>query len=294
MTAMAFHEVLAAARRHPRRFVETTAHHDPQAVVIRLIEPELLNPLSPPLLVQLRDALRAAIEDPSAKSVILTGTDPGFCVGGDFRIMQNAIDAMRLPVDEGAVGVWRFIRQLFGTIARTIVSSDKPVIAAVNGATAGVGWAFMLACDHIICSQEATIVPAFARLGLVPEVGTSWLLTRTLGYHRALELYSSGTPLTGSDCANIGLAQAVVAHDQLLPAALDRAQRYATLPDHAFQMAKPLLRQAADMTWDQSVTMEEFAEPLTFTTTHFRDTIAQLSPPQHHPQPGWPPADASQ
>lgn len=288
MTALPFAQVVEAARANPRTFVQVERHPEQRCAIVRLDEPELLNPLSPPLLLQLVDRLTELTSDPTIRSVVLTGADPGFCVGGDFRIMRNAIDAMHAGVDEGAIGVWRFIRQLFGTVARLIVRSDQAFIAAVNGPTAGVGWAFMLACDHVICSDRAQIVPAFARLGLVPEVGTSWLLTRRLGYQGALDLYTSGETLDAQRCLALGLAQRAVPHTDLIPAALQRSAAFAELPDHVLQMAKPLLRQAADMTWEQTITLEEFAEPLTFTTSHFDHIIATLKPHSEHDTPGWP------
>jgi 2-(1,2-epoxy-1,2-dihydrophenyl)acetyl-CoA isomerase len=98
--------------------------------------------------------------------------------------------------DEGAAAIWRWIRRQFGGVARTIVSADKAVIAAVNGAAAGVGLAFALACDVIVLSERARIVPAFGRIGLIPEVGTSWLLTRRLGYQRAFALFAGGRHLS--------------------------------------------------------------------------------------------------
>ncbi|MFM9149200.1 MAG: enoyl-CoA hydratase/isomerase family protein, partial [Solirubrobacterales bacterium] len=290
-TGMPYREVVEAARSHPGRFIEVERHPDVRSAVIRLIEPDLMNPLSPPLLIQLIDNIDDLTADPELRSIILTGTDPGFCVGGDFRVMQTAIDAMRIPVPEGAVGIWRFIRYLFGGIARRIVRSDQAFIAAVNGETAGVGWAFTLASDHIICSDRAKIVPAFSRLGLVPEVGTSWLLTRRLGYQGALDLYTSGEVVDGEKAVEIGLAQRCVPHQELIEASLDRARGFAELPGHALQMAKPMLRQAADMTWEQAITMEEFAEPLTFTTEHFAQIISSLRPEDGgRDNPGWPPS----
>ena len=79
--------------------------------------------------------------------------------------------------------------------------------------------------------------------------------------------------------------------DELIDAALERARKFAKLPDNALQMAKPLLRQVSEMTWEQAITMEEFAEPLTFTTEHFTEIIGQLRPEDDgRSQPGWPPS----
>jgi 2-(1,2-epoxy-1,2-dihydrophenyl)acetyl-CoA isomerase len=109
-------------------------------------------------------------------------------------------------------------------------------------------------------------VPAFGNIGLVPEVGTGWLLTRRVGYQRAFELFVSGRELTGAEAAAIGLVNQVVPHARLLDEARAWAERVVALPDAIVSLAKPLLRRAADATWEQAIAMEEFAEPMCFTT----------------------------
>jgi 2-(1,2-epoxy-1,2-dihydrophenyl)acetyl-CoA isomerase len=244
--------------------------------VVRLDDPPKLNVLSAALTVQLHDALRELVADPDVRAIVLTGTDPAFSAGGDLRLMAGyAQDQIR----EGAGGtteIWRWIRGQFGGVVRTIVGADKAVIAAVNGAAAGVGLAFALACDVIVVSERARIVPAFGRIGLLPEVGTGWLLTRRLGYQRTFGLFASGRHLSGADAFELGLANEVVEHGELMTAALRWAEQVRELPPHVVPMMKPLLRAAADMTWDQAIAMEEFAEPGTFTTRAHREAVAEL------------------
>ena len=105
-----------------------------------------------------------------------------------------AIDSLNAP--EGVADVWRWIRREFGGIARLIAGSDTIFIGAVNGAAAGVGLAWALTCDLVIASERAVIVPAFGRLGLIPEVGTSWALTRRLGYQGRLPITCAATTST--------------------------------------------------------------------------------------------------
>jgi 2-(1,2-epoxy-1,2-dihydrophenyl)acetyl-CoA isomerase len=164
----------------------------------------------------------------------------------------------------------------FGGIARLITHTDKAFVAAVNGAAAGVGLAFALACDLILVSERARLVPAFGRIGLLPEVGTSWLLTRRLGYQRTFELFAGGREVTGAEAADLGLANAVLPHDELITAAREWCERIEGLPRHVTTMMKPLLRSAADMTWDQAIAMEEFAEPQCFTTAAHTDAVEAL------------------
>ena len=98
--------------------------------------------------------------------------------------------------------MWRWIRREFGGIARLIAGSDTIFVAALNGAAAGVGLAWALTCDLVIASDHAVIVPAFGRLGLIPEVGTSWALTRRLGYQGALAYYLRGDHIDAGHCAS--------------------------------------------------------------------------------------------
>jgi 2-(1,2-epoxy-1,2-dihydrophenyl)acetyl-CoA isomerase len=244
--------------------------------VVRLNDPSKLNVLSAALTVRLREALAELAADPAIRSVVLTGADPAFSAGGDLRMMAGFAQDLIREGAGGTTDIWRWIRGQFGAVVRQIAAADKAFVAAVNGAAAGVGLAFVLACDVIVASERARIVPAFGRIGLLPEVGTSWLLTRRLGYQRTFGLFASGRHLDGAQAAELGLVNEVVPHEELMPAALRWVENVSALPDHVVPMMKPLLRGAADMTWEQSLAMEEFAEPNTFTTDAHRAAVAEL------------------
>ncbi len=113
-------------------------------------------------------------------------------------IESGAKATQAASVQPDTTDAWRWIRRQFGGLVRTVTSADKIFIAAVNRAVAGVGLAFALACDAIIATERAVLVPAFGRLRLVPEVGTCWLLTRRLGYNArdTLALRPMTTPRT--------------------------------------------------------------------------------------------------
>jgi len=242
---------------------------------VTLNDPEKLNPLSAELTVALRRSLEELVRDEELRSIVLTGADPAFSAGGDLRLMRDSARPM-LAADGGAPQLWRWIRLEFGGIARLITRTDKTFIAAVNGAAAGVGLAFALASDLILCSERAVIVPAFGRIGLLPEVGNSWLLTRRLGYQRAYELFAGGRHLSGTEAAETGIANSVHPHDELLVAADEWCEKVDRLPAHVASMMKPLLRQAADLTWEQAIAMEEFAEPQCFTTAEHQQAVDEL------------------
>jgi 2-(1,2-epoxy-1,2-dihydrophenyl)acetyl-CoA isomerase len=260
----------------PRR---VDVEHRGDRAIVTLDEPDRLNVLSAPLVRQLRSALEALVVDGEVRSVVLTGRDPGFSAGGDLKMMETA--TANLSRAEGVADVWRWIRREFGGIARLIAGSDTIFVAAINGPAAGVGLAWALACDVAVASDRAVIVPAFGRLGLLPEVGTSWALTRRLGYQGALAYYLRGEHIDAHEAQRLGLVQQVVDHDSLLDTADQWCSRVAAMPAHAVAMTKPLLRAAADAGWHESLTMEEFAEPTCFTTAAFANSVhAMLSKSQ--------------
>jgi 2-(1,2-epoxy-1,2-dihydrophenyl)acetyl-CoA isomerase len=244
---------------------------DDDRALITLSDAERLNVLSAPLVRQLRAALEQHARDPDLRSIVLTGEDPAFSAGGDLRMMDDALAHLSDP--PGTTDIWRWIRDEFGAIARLIAHSDTTFIAAINGAAAGVGLAWALTCDIAIASERAVIVPAFGRLGLLPEVGTSWALTRRLGYQGAYAYYLRGEHIDAETALQLGLLQEVVPHDTLLEAAGEWCDRVSAMPAHAMEMTKPLLRAVADASWDGAIALEEFAEPSCFTTQAFAAAV---------------------
>ncbi|MGH3634041.1 MAG: enoyl-CoA hydratase/isomerase family protein, partial [Mycobacterium sp.] len=265
---------LIAAGDDPQAPRRVRVDHRGDRAVVTLDEPDRLNVLSAPLVRQLRHALEDLAADTEVRAIVLTGADPGFSAGGDLKMMRTATEQLTQP--EGVADVWRWIRREFGGIARLIAGSDTIFLAALNGAAAGVGLAWALSCDLTIASERAVIVPAFGRLGLIPEVGTSWALTRRLGYQGALAYYLRGEHIDAPAAQRLGLVQQVVAHDQLLTVADEWCSRVAAMPAHAVAMTKPLLRAAADAGWNDALTLEEFAEPICFTTAAFADSVHAL------------------
>ena len=244
--------------------------------IVTLAEPDHLNALSAAVVVQLKRALDELAADPELRTIVLTGEGAGFSAGGDLAMMERAAPGgVREPA--GATDVWRWIRNEFGGVVRRIARTDKAFVAALNGPAAGVGLAFALTCDLAIASERAVLVPAFGRLGLLPEVGTSWALTRRLGYQGAFAFFAAGRHVDAHEALRLGLVHGVVAHEDLLAAANGWADRIARLAPHALAMTKPLLRAAADAPWEQAITMEEFAEPSCFTTAAFADAVRDVA-----------------
>lgn len=207
-------------------------------------DPSTLNALSAPLTTALHQALQEVVSDPGVGSVVLTGTGSAFSAG---------VAAGRA----GLVGAPIAIRWELGEIARLIAQSDKPVIAAVNGVAAGAGLALALACDVVIVSLTAELDPASGRAGLLPEVGMSWLLTRRLGYHRTLSLFTRGLQLSPAEAARTGLVEVAVRPEELESV----VSFWCHIADLAATpcVAKPLVRSATESGLGRAAVMGEFA-----------------------------------
>jgi 2-(1,2-epoxy-1,2-dihydrophenyl)acetyl-CoA isomerase len=274
MENLSYEEFVRALEADPRTLVRIERPR-PHAAVVRLDDPANMNALSGALTVQLGRVLASVLGDPSIRAVVLTGTDPFFSVGGDWKLMRERAHTAE-ERDEGSVGVWKWIRHQFGGIARLIAQSDTPVVVALNGAAAGVALAWTLSSDLVVASEHAQLVLAFGRIGLVPEVGTNWALTRRVGHQKAFELFVRGGTVSAAEALGLGLVNQVVPHEGLLDAALAWCDRIARLPEHVVSMTKPLMRAAADMTWQHALVTEEFAEPMTFTTAAHRSAVEAL------------------
>jgi 2-(1,2-epoxy-1,2-dihydrophenyl)acetyl-CoA isomerase len=255
-----------------RRFVSVDRRGD--RAVVTFDEPDRLNALSAPMVIQTKHAIAELVADPDIRSIVLTGAGGAFSAGGDLEMMALAEE--HLADAEGSTDIWRWIRYEFGGVVRLIARSDTAFIAALNGAAAGVALAWALSSDIVVASDRAVIVPAFGRLGLLPEVGTSWALTRRLGYQGAFAFFARGKHVSAAEALELGLVQEVVAPDELLDVADRWCDSIAQLPPHALAMSKPLLRAAADSNWDASLAMEEFAEPNCFTTAQFQRSVRAL------------------
>ena len=267
-------DLIAAGRAAEPGLVRV--QHDGALAIVTLSDRGRLNPLTPGLMVQLRAALDGADADPAIGQVILTG-DGAFSAGGDLEMIENGTRAIRDAAEEADTSdAWRWIRREFGGVVRTITRSEKLFVAAVDGPAAGVGLAFALACDVVLASERAVLVPAFGRLGLVPEVGTSWRLTRQLGYQGALAFWLDGRPVGAREALEIGLVQRVVEPEVLLNEARAWCARADALPRHVLGLTKPLLRAAADAPFEHALVMEEYAEANCFSTAALGGAAAAI------------------
>jgi enoyl-CoA hydratase/carnithine racemase len=189
---------------------------DDGVAVLTLNRPDRLNAWTYEMQIALFDLLQSCADDERVRVIVITGAGRGFCPGADM----NDLTALS---SDGEVVEARANR----TDPRPItfaMSIPKPVIAAINGACAGLGLAFALTCDIRFCAASAKLTTAFARRGLIAEHGTSWILPRLVGPARALDLLISARVVRGSEAAEFGLVNGAVDDGRVLDVALEYAR----------------------------------------------------------------------
>jgi 2-(1,2-epoxy-1,2-dihydrophenyl)acetyl-CoA isomerase len=196
--------------------------------------------------------------DPQLRVLVLTGAGSAFSSGADVRRFAARIEAREQPrdaePDEPVASSWerldpsytvreRGVADTGPEIIKLLHNLEKPSIAAVNGPAYGVGCGIALACDFRVAAQSARFSEAFIRNGLVPSDGSTWLLPKLIGTARTLWMQYTGEPIDGPESYRIGLANAVVADDELMDHVLAMATRLAKGPVFAMGLIKQLVRQ---------------------------------------------------
>jgi enoyl-CoA hydratase/carnithine racemase len=197
--------------------------------------PDVLNALTFQVYAQYRDLLEALRYDDAVKVVVLTGSGRAFCSGGDVYKIIGAL------LEQDVKGHLDFTRMTGATVFN-MRHLDKPIIAALNGTTAGAGAVIALASDLRIASEKASFRFLFTNVGLTgADMGAAYLLPRIVGMGRATEILFFGDKITAEQAERIGLVNKVVAHEELLPTAQQWAARLANGPSLSLSMTKRLL-----------------------------------------------------
>jgi enoyl-CoA hydratase/carnithine racemase len=188
---------------------------DAGVALLTLNRPERHNAWTTELRSAYLDALEAARDDDAVRAVVVTGAGDAFCPGADMEMLSGASSGGQRPrADERPE-----------TLPLTI---PKPLIAAINGACAGIGLVHALMCDVRFAAEGAKLTTAFAKVGLIAEYGSSWLLPRIVGAADALDLLLSARVVLADEARELGLVSRVLPADELLDGALDYARRLAS------------------------------------------------------------------
>jgi enoyl-CoA hydratase/carnithine racemase len=195
---------------------------------VRLNRPEKRNAITFVMYEQLTRALHAAQSEQTVRAVLLSGEGASFSAGND---LQDFLSGPALSASHPAM---QFLRML--------ATFDKPLLAAVQGQTVGIGVTMLLHCDLIIAARGTQLSLPFVALGLVPEAGSSLLLPRLIGQQRAAELLFLGQPFNADTAYRLGLVNSVVEEGSLLEEARTLARAVAQQPPEALVATRRLLR----------------------------------------------------
>src|SRR5580700_9039949 len=218
-------------------------------LTLTLNRPERMNALNIPLPEALQRAVQRAAADDDCRVVMLTGAGKGFCAGADLSERAMALGEGRPDLGESR-------DKRFNPLIRAMRSLPKPIVCAVNGAAAGAGANLALACDIVLAAKSAKFLQAFARIGLVPDVGGSWVLPRLVGDARARALVMLADPIGAEQAEAWGMIYRAVDDSDLMGEAQTLAARLAAGPTHALGLIKRALFASPSNSLDAQLDLE--------------------------------------
>jgi 2-(1,2-epoxy-1,2-dihydrophenyl)acetyl-CoA isomerase len=217
--------------------------------VVTLDRPDRFNAIEASLGEGLVEALKRSGEE--ARVAILTGAGRAFCAGADLNDLRPHYE------DGDGPDLSALLDDVFHPALHAILECRVPVIGAINGVAAGAGMGLALACDVRVMSEDAFFTSAFTAIGLIPDSGTTWWLSRHLGVSRAIELALTNRRVGAEEARDLGLCLDVVPGDQLLDRAMELAAQMADLVPDSLVTTRRLIRDAAASSLDEALTAEQ-------------------------------------
>ncbi|WP_157089184.1 2-(1,2-epoxy-1,2-dihydrophenyl)acetyl-CoA isomerase PaaG [Oceanibaculum pacificum] len=232
---------------------------------ITLNRPDRLNAFTAVMLAELTLALDAAEKEEAVRAILITGAGRGFCAGqdlGDRKVIDEDIDL-------GAS-----LEERYNPLVKRLRALPKPVVCAVNGVAAGAGANFALCCDIVLAAEGASFIQAFAKIGLIPDCGGTWLLPRLVGHARAMGLALTADKLEARRAADWGLIWQVVPDAELMREATSLARHLATQPTRALGLTKQALQASSTHSIDSQLAIERDLQREAGRTEDYREGVA--------------------
>ena len=222
-------------------------------LTLALNRPHALNSFTGAMHDVLLRELRAAANDSTVRCVVLTGAGRGFCAGQDLADPEIAPD---LAPGATQKNIGHLIEQRYKPLAMLLADYPVPVLASVNGVAAGAGANVALTCDIVIAARSASFIQAFSKIGLIPDVGGTWLLPRLVGRANAMALAMLGDKLPAEQAERIGLIWRCVDDAALAAETKAVAERLAAMPVKALSETRRAMAKADRMTLSDALSME--------------------------------------
>lgn len=237
-------------------------------LTITLNRPETRNAYNDAMSVELAAAFRSAARDDNVRCIVLTGEGKAFCSGQDLSDIRAKYDSPDGDLDFGT-----HLRKKYNGLIQRIRTLEKPVIAAVNGAAAGAGASFALACDLRLAARSASFMMAFVHVGLVPDSGATLTLMQHVGYARAAELCMLGEKLPAERAYAWGLVNRLCDDERLPAEAQQLGAKLASMPTRALGLTKRALNKAWTATIDDTLEYEAFLQHTAGNTADHREGV---------------------
>jgi 2-(1,2-epoxy-1,2-dihydrophenyl)acetyl-CoA isomerase len=231
---------------------------------ITLNRPDALNATTDELYQELQRLIGEIAKRADIGCVILTGAGRGFCAGADLKARRDDMT----PLERRTRHRW-----ILKDILEPLYNLERPVIAAVNGPAAGAGFNIALACDLIVASDTASFAQSFARVGLVPDLGGLFLLSRVVGLPMAKELCFTAKKISAEEAKGMGIVNHVVPADQLLPKTREIAATIVKGSPTAMAMTKTLLNKSSTSTIEQMLEYESYAQTVAYLTPEYDEGV---------------------
>lgn len=237
-----------------------------RVAVISMDSPKNLNAFDGALIDELVAAFKMSEEDASVRAVVLNSTGRAFSAGGDIGAMYKGIKSGDLQFGDDI--------EKMAQVSLAIKRLTKPVVAACNGAVAGAGFNVALACDYVVAAEDASFIQAFVNIGLIPDAGGLYLLTRAVGVNKATELAMTGRPVTAEEGARLGFVAQVTKAEELQAAAYKAAKRFAAGPAESFAQMKRLIMETDFKEFETYIKEEVKSQTICGDTEDFKEGVS--------------------
>ncbi|WP_394236057.1 enoyl-CoA hydratase-related protein [Niallia oryzisoli] len=205
---------------------------------IELARPDKLNAFNRTMIAEMTAAVKEAGKDNDVRCLVFTGAGRGFCSGQDLADVDD-------NMDHGQV-----LREQYGPLMKSIMSLEKPVVAAVNGVAAGAGFSLALACDFRLASEKSSYINAFINIGLIPDSGNLYFLQNLVGYAKAMEISVLGEKISADKAKELGLVTKVIQTENWDEEVSRFSENLAKLPTKAIGLIKRNLKYADTLSFE--------------------------------------------
>lgn len=242
-----------------------TVERAARTATITLNRPEARNAIDLAMRQELVAALDEVEGDEAGRVLILTGAGGHFCAGGDVKSMRSG----RSTAAEGRARV-----ELLNRMVLRLVDFPRPTVAMVDGYAVGAGTNLALCCDLVVASDRARFGELFNKIGLVPDGGGTWLLSRLVGLARAKELIFTGEVFDAAEAARIGLVNRVVPVTELPKVTRALAEKIAAGPPTVLRLAKHMVNRAATSDLATALDLEAYSQGLALAGDDHQEGLA--------------------